>query len=100
MQAFRPELYSLQRFLLEGVARCPVDRQGRVLVPPRLREWAGLLREVVVLGAGPRVELWEPGRLEQDLMRTGVNYGEYAALAGLGVKENPAGEAGDESPSG
>ncbi|GAB4002525.1 hypothetical protein GCM10029992_40990 [Glycomyces albus] len=34
------------------------DRQGRVTIPPRLREYAGLERELVVIGASNRVEIW------------------------------------------
>ena len=38
------------------------DRQGRIAVPPRLREYAGLRREVAVVGADARVELWDAER--------------------------------------
>ncbi len=35
------------------------DRQGRVTVPPALRDYAGLTRECVVIGANTRVEIWD-----------------------------------------
>ena len=35
------------------------DRQGRITVPPALREYAGLHREVVVVGNGSTVEMWD-----------------------------------------
>lgn len=35
------------------------DKQGRITVPPRLREYAALDREAVVIGAGGRVEIWD-----------------------------------------
>ena len=38
------------------------DRQGRVLVPQQLREWAGLTTEAVVVGGHDHVELWAPAR--------------------------------------
>ncbi len=38
------------------------DRQGRVLIPPQLREWAGLTNEAVVVGGHDHVELWAPDR--------------------------------------
>lgn len=41
------------------------DRQGRVTIPPRLREYAGLDREVTVVGADSRLELWETSRWEE-----------------------------------
>ena len=46
------------RLLLSGAAFVEVDRAGRVLLPAHLREYAGLEREVVVIGVGSRVELW------------------------------------------
>lgn len=36
------------------------DRQGRITIPPSLRDYAGLDRECVVIGANTRVEIWEP----------------------------------------
>lgn len=38
------------------------DSQGRITIPPRLREFAGLDREVVVIGALDRVEIWDASR--------------------------------------
>ena len=35
------------------------DRQGRVTIPPQLREYAGLTRDCVVIGANTRVEIWD-----------------------------------------
>ena len=35
------------------------DKQGRVTVPPKLREYAGLTRDCTVIGAGSRVEVWD-----------------------------------------
>lgn len=42
-----------------------LDRQGRVTIPPRLREYAGLRREVTVVGADFRVELWDTATWER-----------------------------------
>jgi MraZ protein len=38
------------------------DSQGRIFLPQRLREFAGLEREVVIVGAVERIEIWEAGR--------------------------------------
>ena len=43
-------------------AECPIDKQGRILVPPSLREYAGLARDVVVVGMTRRFELWSRER--------------------------------------
>lgn len=41
-----------------------LDRQGRVLVPPQLRGYAGLEGSVVIIGAGEWLEIWDPERLD------------------------------------
>lgn len=38
------------------------DSQGRIVLPQRLREFAGLQREVVVIGALDRIEIWDAAR--------------------------------------
>jgi MraZ protein len=49
------------RFMSSGAAEVELDRQGRVLVPGYLREYAGLEPgEVVVVGALNRLEIWAP----------------------------------------
>ena len=48
-----------QRMFLSGASRETPDKQGRVTVPPPLRDYAGLTRECVVIGAGPRLEVWD-----------------------------------------
>lgn len=42
-----------------------LDRQGRILIPPPLRAYAGLENTVVVSGAGEWLEIWRPDRFEQ-----------------------------------
>ena len=51
------------RFMSSGAVEVELDRQGRILVPSYLREYAGLtLGEVVVVGALNRLEIWAPSR--------------------------------------
>jgi MraZ protein len=45
-----------------------IDRQGRMAIPARLRDFAGLESEVLVLGAIDRVELWNPSRWEERVL--------------------------------
>jgi MraZ protein len=56
---FRKELRAFQRFLISGVEECPLDRQGRILIPPNLRDYAKLSREVCLVGAIRCFEVWD-----------------------------------------
>lgn len=47
------------RVLLSGASAETPDKQNRITVPANLREYAGLDRELTVIGAGSRVEIWD-----------------------------------------
>lgn len=47
------------RVLLSGATDEVPDRQGRITIPSGLRAYAGLERELAVIGAGSRVEIWD-----------------------------------------
>lgn len=49
----------LQRFFLSSAADVTVDKQGRIVVPPVLREYAGLTHEVTIIGVLERAEIWD-----------------------------------------
>ena len=47
------------RFFLSGAKECEIDKQGRFLIPTNLRETASLQKEVVIIGVGTRIEIWD-----------------------------------------
>jgi MraZ protein len=49
----------LQRLLMGHATECEFDGQGRILLPPPLREFAGLDKRVVLVGQGNKFELWD-----------------------------------------
>ena len=55
----RKEARDYLRVFLSGASDETPDKQGRITVPPMLRSYAGLDRDVAVIGAGSRVELWD-----------------------------------------
>lgn len=56
------DVRQLTRFFLAGASACEVDKQGRFNVPQYLREFAGLEKDVVLIGAGSRVEIWDKNK--------------------------------------
>jgi MraZ protein len=46
------------------------DGQGRITIPPALRDYAGLTQETAVIGANTRVEIWDSGAWDQYLSGT------------------------------
>ena len=47
------------RFFMAGATTVELDKQGRILIPPVLREFAGLTKNIVVTGVLDRVEVWD-----------------------------------------
>ena len=46
------------RFFLSGAIECEIDKQGRFLIASNLREYATMEKEVVIIGVGTRIEIW------------------------------------------
>ena len=54
-----------QRMLAAGASDTAPDKQGRVMIPPMLRRYAALNKEIVVVGAITRVEVWDATEWEK-----------------------------------
>ncbi len=46
------------RFFFAGAAECEADKQGRILLPANLRDYAGLEKDLSIIGVSTRVEIW------------------------------------------
>ena len=55
------------RFFLAGEAACAVDKQGRILLPQVLREFASLEKDVVLVGVASRIEIWSRERWDESM---------------------------------
>jgi len=53
------------RFLFSGASLCSPDKQGRIPVPANLREYAGIERDVIVIGGSKRMEIWDRSKWEE-----------------------------------
>ena len=72
------------RFFFAGAANCEVDKQGRILLPANLREYAGIDKEVVSVGVFSRVEIWSKDKWEA--MNSDADMDEITgAMEGLGL---------------
>jgi MraZ protein len=60
MPITHPTTRALRRLLFSGVVELSLDRQGRVLIPGYLRDYASLNGEVLIAGMESFLELWEP----------------------------------------
>jgi len=59
LSSFNPKTRSLQRLLVGNASDVEMDGAGRILVSPPLRQFAGLSKEVVLVGQGAKFELWD-----------------------------------------
>jgi MraZ protein len=55
---FKSEVKALQRVFVSGAVECPLDKQGRMVIPTTLREYAGLKKDIVFVGMTKRIEIW------------------------------------------
>ena len=74
------------RFFFAGAADCELDKQGRILLPAVLREYAGLTKEVVLVGVLNRVEIWSKDRwMDENEYEDMDEIAEHMAELGLGI---------------
>ena len=77
--AMDPNAQALKRFLMSNAHTCPIDGPGRISVPPHLREYAGLEREVTLAGVGSHVELWNKARYDEEISKVRTSFNEISA---------------------
>jgi len=74
-----PSHRTLQRRVVGSATAVEPDGSGRILVPPSLREFAGLEKRIVMLGMGSRFEIWDENTLNRK--RIEENLDEHASEA-------------------
>jgi MraZ protein len=55
----RSDARSFVRFFFSGACECELDKQGRILLPPKLRDYAKLEKDCTLIGVSNRVEIWD-----------------------------------------
>ncbi|MBI4743631.1 MAG: division/cell wall cluster transcriptional repressor MraZ [Actinobacteria bacterium] len=79
----------IDRLLFGGAdTTSTVDKQGRVVIPQSLRDHAGLSREVVVVGARKKLEIWDKDKWEEHIRIAKEKYAEIARSLELGFTKS------------
>jgi MraZ protein len=78
----------LRRMVFSTAERVELDKSGRVLIPDFLRDHAGLLGEVMVVGAGAYFEIWSPAEWKQQDLRLQDAEVNGQRFAGLDLSTN------------
>lgn len=82
----RKEVRAFQRLFMSGAVDCTFDGQGRILIPPALRAYAGIDKDIVTAGMGKSIEIWDRKKFDEELVRTDQNTEEYSDyVADLGI---------------
>lgn len=61
LPSFDPAARRIQRLLIGHATEVEMDGQGRILLPPLLREYAVMGKKIVLVGQGKKLELWDEG---------------------------------------
>jgi MraZ protein len=74
------------RLFFSGAVECEPDKQGRISVPPHLREHAGIQRDLYILGVSTRIEIWAREVWEEYAKKAEESYESLAEkIIGIGI---------------
>ena len=62
---FDPKVREFRRFFLNGATTVELDTAGRILLPPNLKEHAGLEKDIVLVAAVNKIEIWDKKKYTQ-----------------------------------
>lgn len=84
--SMQKEVKEFIRFSCSRADECAVDKQGRILISPLLREHASIQKRIVVIGMDTRFELWNPQRWQEKEAAISQNFERIGStLAGYGL---------------
>ncbi len=79
LNPFNPQEAKFIRMILQHATEDNLDSQSRILIPPNLLQYAKIEKEVLVLGALKKIELWDPKTYREYLEQSSETYEEIAA---------------------
>lgn len=62
---FDPKVREFRRQFLGGATEVELDTAGRLLLPPTLKEFAGLTKDIILVAATNKIEIWDAARYKQ-----------------------------------
>lgn len=82
----RADVRSFVRFFFSGAAELELDKQGRTVLSLNLRNYAGIEKDVSVIGVGSRIEIWASDKWESYNQNAAASYEDIAEkLIDLGI---------------
>ena len=78
LNEFNAEYRKLQRNFFRGSTTVELDTAGRLLIPKSMLQYASLDKEIVVVGMGNRMEIWNPEEYEKFLIKDPQELSELA----------------------
>ena len=86
LSTVKSNVQSFLRFFYSGATECEIDKQGRILIPPSLRDAIGLDKQVVVAGMLNRLEIWSQARWDEEMKKAVENFDDISdELADFGL---------------
>ncbi|MBS1914805.1 MAG: division/cell wall cluster transcriptional repressor MraZ [Bacteroidetes bacterium] len=67
---FDPKVREFRRYFLNGATSLELDSAGRLLVPPNLKEYAGLQKDIVLVSAVDKIEIWDHSKYHKELFES------------------------------
>lgn len=83
-----------------GATEVELDGSGRILIPKRLKDFAGLDKEVVLLASANKIELWNKGKYDELMQEDQEDFAELAEEVMAGVDDPEEREKNDEGNDG
>ena len=65
LNEFDPRVREFRRYFLNGAIHVEPDSAGRLLVPPNLKDHAGLQKDIVLVAAVNKIEIWDSSKYHQ-----------------------------------
>ncbi|HHD64847.1 MAG TPA: division/cell wall cluster transcriptional repressor MraZ [Desulfobulbaceae bacterium] len=82
----QPGMGDFVRYVISGVTVCPLDKQGRILLPATLRSEFGFTKEVVLNGMLEHFEIWDKSAWQLETQRTRERFTDFdSGLSSLGI---------------